>query len=392
MTSLQETAAHTPERLSPKVHPVAQPNQSGERSSVYPPLSNTYSPAGFFLPRSAPSTYTSAPDSTKEHRQYDFARKKIYKSIYSMTLDTDRADTPPKNRQGASATRSRHSSPKRSHVPASQRHSLDKTHPVRSGSFAKSPAATSLSHTPQVDIRPKEEERHKPEMTLLDIDNFKMRTSVAKLMAVAPAISVGDLYHLIVDSKGHMSEAKQRAIRMSEASNIHCQTKRSSRPQQALESDSGDEILVEVDLNDPAFQWDTDEPAPEPVSKTRARPSKPGLKIFAARMRHASKDEKRIKSGSEGVAGCTAKSTKPTFVNPTHARETSSDREFVVDDNGTHYGLNSDDDFDPSGPSTRRSGYGEVKMRDGDDALDLDIDMHPNYAYNTGILRKKWGR
>ncbi|KAG9382591.1 hypothetical protein PtrSN002B_008541 [Pyrenophora tritici-repentis] len=219
-----------------------------------------------------------------------------------------------------------------------------------------------------------------------------MRTSVAKLMAVAPAISVGDLYHLIVDSKGHMSEAKQRAIRMSEASNIHCQTKRSSRPQQALESDSGDEILVEVDLNDPAFQWDTDEPAPEPVSKTRARPSKPGLKIFAARMRHASKDEKRIKSGSEGVAGCTAKSTKPTFVNPTHARETSSDSEFVVDDNGTHYGLKSDDDFDPSGPSTRRSGYGEVKMRDGDDALDLDIDMHPNYAYNAGILRKKRGR
>jgi hypothetical protein len=40
------------------------------------------------------------------------------------------------------------------------------------------------------------------DMTLGQIENFTMRSEVAKLMAVAPGLPVRDLYHLIIDSKG----------------------------------------------------------------------------------------------------------------------------------------------------------------------------------------------
>ncbi|KAH8632249.1 hypothetical protein IG631_13932 [Alternaria alternata] len=41
-------------------------------------------------------------------------------------------------------------------------------------------------------------------MSLLDIDDFSMRSKVAQLMAVAPALAVMDLYHLIIDSEGDL--------------------------------------------------------------------------------------------------------------------------------------------------------------------------------------------
>ncbi|KAE8867679.1 hypothetical protein P3342_005981 [Pyrenophora teres f. teres] len=359
-------------------------NQSGRRGRVHTPLSNRYNPTGIFLRRSASSTYSPAPDPTKQHRKYDTMRKK-------RPLYLNGADIPPKKMQTPTAARPGHFSPKISHVLASQQYDLDRTHPPRSSSWANSPAATGLSRTQQVNTSPKEEKRHDEEMTLLDIDEFDMRTRVAQLMAVAPAIPVRDLYHLIVDSKGRMSEAKQRAIMMSEVPGTHCQNKLSPRAQKPLGNDSDDGILVKIDYNDPAFDWDTDEPAPELIATTRARPLKPGSKK-AATIHHASKNTMRMKSGTKDEARRTAKLTKPTFVNPTHARETSSDRDFVVADNIGHYGLISDDESELSDLSSCRSGYGKVKMRDDDDAFDLDIDMQPHYAYNADILRKKRGR
>ena len=57
-------------------------------------------------------------------------------------------------------------------------------------------------------------------MSLLDIDDFIMRSKVAQLMVVAPALAVIDLYHLIIDSEGDLPRARKQAIRMSEAPTI----------------------------------------------------------------------------------------------------------------------------------------------------------------------------
>src|SRR5205823_6474202 len=105
----------------------------------------------------------------------------------------------------------------------------------------------------------------------------------------APAIPIRDLYHLIIDSKGQFSEARQRAIKMSEEPSIHHQNKRCSQNRQLLDNDSDDEILIKVDYNDSAFDWDNDEPAPEPVyaKKARSVKSKPKTKtVRSADLHH----------------------------------------------------------------------------------------------------------
>ncbi|RYO26003.1 hypothetical protein AA0111_g8483 [Alternaria arborescens] len=42
--------------------------------------------------------------------------------------------------------------------------------------------------------------------------------------------------------------------------------------------EDGDEIVVKIDSNDPAFEWDDDEPHPDLGTATATRPSKPPLK------------------------------------------------------------------------------------------------------------------
>jgi len=80
-------------------------------------------------------------------------------------------------------------------------------------------------------------------------------------------------------------------------------------------------------------------------------------------------------------------------MNPTHARETSSDREFIVPDNTVHYDLNSDisngsDEF--LGVEVRnRCAGSDAEMLDGEDPLDLDIDMQPRFVSNARLLRKR---
>ncbi|RYO69594.1 hypothetical protein AA0113_g3980 [Alternaria arborescens] len=111
-------------------------------------------------------------------------------------------------------------------------------------------------------------------MSLLDIDDFSMRSKVAQLMAVAPALAVIDLYHLIIDSEGDLPRARKQAIRMSEAPTI--------RYRPGLDKE-GDEIMVKIDPNDPAFEWDDDEPYPEFDTAIAARPSKSTLKATRSR-------------------------------------------------------------------------------------------------------------
>ncbi|CAN9349416.1 unnamed protein product [Alternaria alternata] len=171
-------------------------------------------------------------------------------------------------------------------------------------------------------------------MSLLDIDDFSMRSKVAQLMAVAPALAVIDLYHLIIDSEGDLPRARKQAIRMSEAPTIQY------RP--GLDEE-GDEIMVKIDPNDPAFEWDDDEPYPEFDTATAARPSKPTLKATRSRsIKGSARATGSTKSNTKNRSNVGAKRVRSTFTNPTHARETSSDRDFIVPDNVIHYDLDSD--------------------------------------------------
>jgi outer membrane biosynthesis protein TonB len=222
------------------------------------------------------------------------------------------------------------------------------------------------------------------DMTLADIADFSLRAMVAQLMAVAPAIPVRELYHLIIDSKGHLPTARKQAIRMSEAPIAHRQS--AKPPLERGEDD--DEIMVKIDPNDPAFEWDTDEPPlPEPASKTKACRAKPKPKPTSKPNKARSLQNlptKRRKPEKRSRPNIGVKRTKSAPINPTHARETSFDREFVVPDYAVHLVL-SDSDEEHAGALVVHDDS-DIEMID--EPLDLSIDMRPTYAYNSGLLGK----
>jgi hypothetical protein len=82
-------------------------------------------------------------------------------------------------------------------------------------------------------------------------------------MAVAPALSVGELYSLLLDFEGDLAAARQQAIRASQApSSTHIKQETSAAAnslQQAprLADDMGDddEIMIKIDPNDPFLEW-----------------------------------------------------------------------------------------------------------------------------------------
>lgn len=82
-------------------------------------------------------------------------------------------------------------------------------------------------------------------MTLVDIDDFEVRSKVAELMAAAPALPFRDLHHLVIDIEDCMSNVKERAICMSEAS---CPSR--ALNQQAF---SRSQTIVEIDGDDDAY-------------------------------------------------------------------------------------------------------------------------------------------
>jgi len=112
-------------------------------------------------------------------------------------------------------------------------------------------------------------------MTLMDIEDFDLRSKVAHLMAVAPALPTRDLYHLVVDSQGRMSKAIKRASRMSEAPH------QVSKATISNHSDTK-ETMVKIDPNDATFEWDNDEPTepiPTRLRSTKQKPSKLARKV-----------------------------------------------------------------------------------------------------------------
>jgi hypothetical protein len=284
------------------------------------------------------------------------------------------------------------------------------------------------------------------DMTLAQINNFTMRSEVAKLMAVAPGLPVRDLYHLIIDSKGQFEHARAQAIRMSEAPVEDFHSVRRT-PSQPVEPDvDGDEITVKIDPFDPAYEFDSDSPPPE---ETLPKPKKRPKQKPTSKQKHSSKQIKPIyisssscgsnsganpvqhpkprptievtraskhssivqmqgtKLESKSKMRSRSRSTIQVYrgptINPTHARETSSDRDFIVPDNAVVYISDDDDDDDDDDGddddgdddddglvTVIRHEHSDVDMLDGDGS-DLDIDMQPKYAFNRKVLWKVRG-
>jgi hypothetical protein len=203
-------------------------------------------------------------------------------------------------------------------------------------------------------------------------------------------------------------------------------------PSLSIEKDAdGDDIMIKIDPFDAAFEFDSDSPPPEEeLPKPKKRPKqKPKSK-----QKHSSKQTKPIYISSSSPSSNSSSSplqqlkthptidvtrpskqtpiiqmqgtkSKPKFkskpqatievcrvpsINPTHARETSSDRDFIVPDNVLVYISDKEGDDDDDLLTSTRHEVSDVDMLD-DDGLDLDIDMQPRYAFNRKLLWKARG-
>jgi hypothetical protein len=130
-------------------------------------------------------------------------------------------------------------------------------------------------------------EDHDPddvELQLKDILDFPLRSKVAQLMAVAPAFSVSQLYHLLVDKEGHFETAKQYIMPKSPACQAVPHPATSVGPQAILSQPSysnptqdpyDDQVMVKIDWDDSDLLFDNDAPSffPEP-KKAKKKPAK----------------------------------------------------------------------------------------------------------------------
>lgn len=200
------------------------------------------------------------------------------------------------------------------------------------------------------------------DMTLVDIDDFEMRKKIAQLMAVAPALPVKDLYHLIIDSEGRLSKAKKKAIRMSKAPDtLRTPTQLSLQPRALINNSDTEGVIVnirdsdkqktmvKIDPSDPFFKWDDDEPAPEQPptvkpcqSKSTAKKKQPQ----SARSHHSANEPKPKPPATLTPSYQSKKRTKAPHSKRTNIRETSSDREFIVANDGMQYVSDFDDSDD----------------------------------------------
>ena len=252
------------------------------------------------------------------------------------------------------------------------------------------------------------------EITLADIKDFDMRHKTAQLMAAAPGLPVADLYHLLVDLKGHLEGAKREAIRRSQAPFSPSPPRQSDSgraatvpiPNKAQDDvDDDDKIKIEFDHT---FTWDNDAPAappPElgrrrhhnkPIPKTAskpassqcftfseifsAKPSPPATKSFKAQHAKPTKSFDAAGKPRKGHAIKVTKGKAKTSGDINRGmRATSYDREFIVPDEEVIL-ENSDDTYSDSSDNSAS----DIDMTD--DETDLAIDMEPEYAYNSDIL------
>jgi hypothetical protein len=245
-------------------------------------------------------------------------------------------------------------------------------------------------------------------------------------MAVAPGLPVAHLYKLLVERfKGNFKPAKEHVIRQSRAPRTppplpsRVATARSGTDPLAksihTQGDDGDETMIKIDLDDPAFMWDNDAPT-SPLPQTQRKNSQSRHKKAKSMPESTTTYTKGLSSASPRSRDFTsvgttllkgrAKNASMTIKTPGRAKKTSSRHNLVCDEHlkaisveGTNRGMREtshdrefivpdDEVFEDSDGSYITSddvSTSDIDM-DGDDGIDLSIDMQPEYAYNSEIL------
>lgn len=229
---------------------------------------------------------------------------------------------------------------------------------------------------------------------------------------------VADIYHLLMERRGHFEAAKQDVIRWSQQPPTSSHTRRpfesgraTTVPITVATNTQGvveDEPYIKIDFDNPDFIFDKDAPEsfsepsrrkrqsqvrPKNAKKPTAKPLKRTISAV-----QTSRTPTRLRSPSYCVPrspytptkspartpevgpkprkGQAVKSSKSKVVGDINRglRETSYDRSFIVPDEET---LNSDEHFSESDEA-------DIDMTD--DGTDLTIDMQPEFAYNSDVL------
>ena len=360
--------------------------------SIYSPFNDVCSPTGFILRRSSPPPSIQLP--IRESREQQQTGEAVVRPTTMRAVRTSKAfcrvkeDTP-----GPYKYRSRKTSSSKTTL---------------SSNAMKSPKAPSTIL--RSDIHDHVANSDRVELTLADIPDFDLRSKVAQLMAVAPAIPVRDLYYLLMDSEGQFPIAKERAVRASEAprqSKKPLTSPSSARRMPILarptQDSDDDEIMVKIDPNDPAFEWDTDAPEPEPLEEQRrptlkrskARPSNSKPKPIAKRINTTGAEKipkcspRPSKSSIESRPNVNVKRTSGPSAPSKRKRDNSINRDFLVPDDGTCFDsdVSYSDDYSEHGEMNgSRSG---IEMDGFVDRFDLNNDMRARHRSNTGILNKQ---
>ncbi|KAG9195202.1 hypothetical protein G6011_00322 [Alternaria panax] len=237
------------------------------RGSVHAPLENTYAPTGFVLRRSSPAFTRDKrrkkwPDQIETQRillappRTKTSLRILSKALFIMKKQHECASLPnsanvihvPVLRQQKTVISQceaqvlilRFSNA----IPYGRSKAMADDRTSRMPTYIK-PDTPIPRRTQSENKRPRECKPGDMNMSLLDIDDFGMRGKVAQLMAVAPALAVMDHNHLIIDRGGDLPCARKQATRMSEAPAVQYR--------QGLDTD-GDEVMVKIDPNDPAFE------------------------------------------------------------------------------------------------------------------------------------------
>ncbi|KAF1850582.1 uncharacterized protein K460DRAFT_412269 [Cucurbitaria berberidis CBS 394.84] len=242
------------------------------------------------------------------------------------------------------------------------------------------------------------------DLTLADIPDYELRSKVAQLMAVAPTIPVRDLHYLLIDSEGQFLVARKRAIWESEVPSAHQSVRPSVSPSSAPtmpivasptqdDDEDGDEIMVKIDPNDPAFEWDTDAPEQEPSGKrkrlapkkSKSRPSKlmqsPTAKYpkSLASQKTAKHATQSSKPRTENHPTISVKRSKGTSTASKSLRDDSIDRGFLIPDDDSF--VNSDESYVDGS-----SEYGETSSSHSDIEMEeVEIDVRRRLAFDRGL-------
>ncbi|KAJ4377073.1 hypothetical protein N0V86_006514 [Didymella sp. IMI 355093] len=263
-------------------------------------------------------------------------------------------------------------------------------------------------------------------LTLADIQDFDLRQKTARLMAVTPGLPVADIYHLLMERRGHVEAAKQDVIRRSQQPPASSRTRRSLKSERAatvpliaavdVQQKVKDEPYIRIDFDDADFIWDRDAPAEPPSEPSRRkRSSQARLKKTASfpTAKPTQSTVEVVRPSGSAFASCRtgavprcpdtpsrSSAKEPTCLGtPSRAtkvpkghttkrskgkgtgdinrgmRETSYDRSFIVPDEEVLE--DSDETYSESD---------EVDIGMTDDGTDLTIDMEPEYSYNSDIL------